>query len=502
MQQQNYYNNNQYQQPRRRGFIAKVFPWLLIALVIALLLVFGLQAMRDRRVAQEVAPYETVFADNVSIDGINLSGMSPQQAYDAVYGKRQQSVGSWSLELSYEGHTYVTVNYQTLGLGIDEEAINRSLKEAWDLTHTGDAYQKQEALEQLKVQPYQASTVQNDEFSSNQLEQYLNSIAAYIGNMSEPMDAKLLSFNPDLPDPFVIQAEQMGYQLDVEKAKEEILEYAAQGTSGQYELQPKVIPPSVTEAMLRENMQLRSVAQTEISSRSEPDRTENIRISSGKISGTILKPGAEFSFNKVALERTLKNGYRPALEMVYGYYDTGVGGGVCQTSSTLYQAALQANLQITNRREHGEPVNYTDPGLDATVYMIKGYEIDFKFKNNTAHDIYISTRVKTGASSRSLIHEVKIYGESIGEGVQYKLKTVKAETLLPPLEPRYVDDKEGLYVYYKSDEPVEKDKGKEGSVIETYLQKYVNGILAEENLVETTTYKARQQVMWRGTRSQ
>lgn len=495
MQQQRYYNNP-YRPPQRRSFVQRALPWLLITAVAALLIVLGIRALRDNQVAQEIAPYENVFAENIHIDGISLSGMTPQEAYEAVYGSRRQNISGWSMGLTYNGHTYITVDYQTLGLSVNEESINQALKEAWDLTHTGDNYQRKEAIDRLKAEPHQASTVQNSEFVSQKLEQYLNEIANYMGSISQPADAVFIRFDPSLPDPFVFQKEQIGYALDVEKAKQQILDNAAQGISGDFELKPEAIHPAVTEAMLRKNMQLRSVAQTRISSSSEPNRTENIRISAAKISGTVLRPRAEFSFNATAQERTRKNGYLEALEMVYGYYETGIGGGVCQTSSTMYQAALLSGLEITSRRPHGEPVGYTDPGLDATVYWTKDRVRDFKFRNNTNHDLYIIVRVKPGTSSRNLVTEVLIYGEPLEESVQYKLKTIKSETLLPP-SPKYEADKNGEHVYYRDEEKV-KSEAKEGSVIDTYLQKYVNAQLVDEKLVGTSTYPARGQVIWRG----
>ena len=102
-----------------------------------------------------------------------------------------------------------------------------------------------------------------------------------------------------------------------------------------------------------------------------------------RINGTILKPGEVFSFNKVVGRRTIRNGFYEALEMVYGDLVTGIGGGVCQPSSTLFQAALLAGLGITDRSNHSEPVNYTDRGLDATVYWVGDRQIDFKFKITT-----------------------------------------------------------------------------------------------------------------------
>lgn len=500
-QQQRYYQPSNPRRGPGASLWMRFLPWLMILAVIVVLVLFGLRAMRDNRVEREIAPYESVFADNVYVDGINLSGMSAQSAYDAVLSRQQQSVSGWNLALVYNGHTYVTVDYQTLGLNVNQDSINQTLKQAWDMSHTGDAYQRKAAIDRLKSEPYYASTVHASEFSSAKLDGYLQSIASYIDGMSKPEDARLIRFDPNQPDPFIIQKEQVGYKLDVQAARDQIMALASEGSSGEYQLKPQIIQPAVTEAMLRENMQLRSTAQTEISTRSEYNRVQNIILSSSKISGTILKPGEIFSFNKTAEDRSEKNGYLPAEEQAYGNYVTGIGGGVCQTSTTIFQAALLGNLEITKRREHGEPVLYTDPGLDATVYMTKGYEIDFKFKNNTAHDLYVSVRVKPGASSRKQVVEVKLYGEPLEPGVKYQLKTIKTEVLFPPAEPEYIKDTKGYYTTFKGEE-VKKASAKEGSVVDTYLQKFVNGALVEEKLVAKSSYPARQEQIWVGVKDQ
>lgn len=482
--------------PRRRGWVLRLLPWFLVVAAVVVLALMGIKALRDRQVANEVAPYEGVFADNISIDGISLAGMTPQQAYDALYQQHHNRVNSWSLNLTYKGHTYITVNYPTLGITVNTDQLNQYLREAWALTHTGDAYQRKAAIEQLRETPFSASSARS-EISDQQLNQLLQEIANNISAQSSPTDAKLVQFVPDSPDPFIIQREIPGYALNVQQAKEEILLRAAQGLSGDYELTPDVIMPEITEAMLRENMALRSTAQTAISTRSEENRNMNIRVSLARINGMVLKPGEVFSFNKTAGNRTHENGYFDALEQVSGTLVTGVGGGVCQSSSTIFQAALLANLTIVDRSAHGEPVGYTDPGLDATVYYYGGRQIDFKFKNSTNHDLYIAARVKAGSSSRQLITEVRIYGEPLGEGVQYRLEAIQREVLAPPVGIKYVADKKALYVVYKDQEEL-KQAAKEGKVYETYLQKYVNGQKTDEKLVAKSTYPARQEERWRG----
>ncbi len=502
MQSGNYYQPPQpmptQQQPGRSVF-RRVLPWLLIVLVVAGLVVFGAKALRDKRVADEMAPYDTVFADNVSIDGIQLGGMTAQQAYDRLYAQHQNRVNGWQLQLKYQDHIYYTVSYETLGIQVNTDQLNAMLKQAWDVTHTGDAYARKEAMEALVTQPLNLSTTRSA-LSDRQLEQILTQIADNISSFSQPEDARLIQFVPtDVRNPFLIQAEKIGYSLDIQAAREQIMALASSGTSGVFELQPEPVYPKVTEADIRKNLALRSTAFTAISRNSEENRTNNIRVSMDRINGTILKPGEVFSFNKVVGRRTIRNGFYEALEMVYGDLVTGIGGGVCQPSSTLFQAALLAGLGITDRSNHSEPVNYTDRGLDATVYWVGDRQIDFKFKNTTSSDLYISALVKLNPSnSKQLITEVRLYGEPLEDNATYKLKTVDRQVLEPP-EPKMVLDRKADHVIYE-DETWVQTKARKGYIVDTFLEKYVNNKLVEgeQRLVAESTYPVRQEIIWTG----
>lgn len=484
-------------QPTRSPFM-RLLPWLLIAAVLAVVVIIAAGALRERKVAEAVAPYEGVFADNISIDGIDISRRTPQDAYNAVYAAHQSRVDSWTLSLTYQGHTYTTLGYPSLGISVSGDQINARLREAWELTHTGDNRQKLAAIERQKTTPYVGYTTRG-EFSDAELTRLLAAIADSLN--TQPQDAYLVQFAPDLQDPFIIQEAVDGRVLDVDAARQQIMQMAATGTSGAYELTPQAIPAKVRSSDLRQKYALRAAASTNISTRSTENRNNNIRVSLGRVNGLILRPGEEFSFNKVAGRRTLDNGYFEADEYVSRELKTGVGGGVCQSSTTIYQAAVMAGLKITSRTAHSDPVNYTDPGLDATVYWSAGRQIDFKFRNNTTSDLYLTAHVRSDrGNARRLVSEVRIYGESMGEGVRYVMKPVVTEILYPTDEVVYQRDVKMQYVLYK-DETKEISKGKDGQVVKTYLQKYVNGVLVEEgpNPITTDTYKPRQPVFWIGT---
>lgn len=129
-------------------------------------------------------------------------------------------------------------------------------------------------------------------------------------------------------------------------------------------------------------------------------RSHNIDIASAKITGTLVGPGQTFSFNDVVGERTAEAGFDDAPVMIDGKLVPGIGGGICQVSSTLFNAALESGMEIVERTPHFEPVGYIPKGRDATVAW--GY-LDFQFKNPYSHPIYILSTIDNGTLSIYII---------------------------------------------------------------------------------------------------
>lgn len=129
------------------------------------------------------------------------------------------------------------------------------------------------------------------------------------------------------------------------------------------------------------------------------NRTENIRLAAQALDGRLLSPGETFSFNKSVGERTAKAGYKEAMIIEGDVFTPGLGGGVCQVSSTLYNTVLLANLSIIERHPHSLPISYVPPGRDATVAYP---ELDFKFKNNTNDYLLIRSVVTENTLSFQL----------------------------------------------------------------------------------------------------
>ena len=127
-----------------------------------------------------------------------------------------------------------------------------------------------------------------------------------------------------------------------------------------------------------------------------PNRTTNLILAAQKISGTVLMPGEVFSYNTVVGERTVAAGYKNAAIFLNGKVEDGLAGGICQISSTLYNAVIGANLEIVERHNHSQLTSYLPGGKDATVVWGR---YDFQFRNNREYPIRIDMNVSNGIAN-------------------------------------------------------------------------------------------------------
>ena len=267
--------------------------------------------------------------------------------------------------------------------------------------------------------------------------------------------------------------------------------------NGTVEIVPEKIEPSVKRADLERIYAKRSSVYTRIDSHSPDNRNDNIRLAFSKINGYVLQPGKTFSFNRVVGNRSTKNGFKTAIEYVYGEHVEGVGGGVCQASTTVYQAAIQAGLKITERHAHSDSVSYADYGTDATVSDTKGHEKNLKFVNTTDYPIYMKAEVTTDPSNKKrLIAKVTLYGEDLGD-IRYELVSELTETILPPIEPQYIKDKNKEYVIFTDEQKV-VSQAKEGYVYKSYRVTYVDNRETEREFLYTDTYNPKPEKIYVG----
>ena len=450
-------------------------------------IVLGVNALRARQAEAQrnevLAPYQSVYLPNVYLDGLSLSGLTRAEAETAVMNQVSARQDGWSLALTYNGHTFTTLNYALMGMTTDAAQVRQLLDTAYSYGHTGTVDERLAALAELNENPVRLYSTQSDMTDAN-LNSILDQIAAYF--RQSPTDAYLAGFDPEKSDPFEIVPDISGSVLDVAAAREEIMRRASAGEGGSYELTPSPIPANVTVADVRKRVSLLSSATTKIATTSPEGRNSNIAIAMEKINGKVLNGGETFSFNSVVGKRTEENGFVPAIEYVYGVEQPGIGGGVCQVSTTVYLAAVTANLDIVQRSPHSMKVSYTELGQDATV---SSNRLDLSFRNNTGGTIYITAKVENQPNTKKRWQcTVNIYGPAMAETESYKLRSETDDVLLPG-DPIIRKDTDGTYVEYE-DEMYQFQTGREGYVITTYLDKYLNGEVVSSRKLYTDTYKA------------
>ena len=393
---------------------------------------------------------ETEMKKEVSVDGISITGLSKSQAREVLLKEFP-----WSMTVSYDSEVY-EVNDLMAGKidSLLNEIYSGEPQESYTLDTAG-------LEEQIKAEAA-ACAAKWDKKAKN---------------------GSIDSFNAETGK-FVFAGEENGFAIDQEKLIDDITQaLAAKDFDAKIEASGSAVAPEITAASAKE--QYKTIGSFTTNTTSNKNRNTNVRLAAEAINGTVIKPGHEFSFNETVGQRTEAKGYKGAAAYNNGEVVQEIGGGVCQVSTTLYNAVFKAGLKISYRRSHTFEPNYVTPGRDATV----SYEQpDFKFINTS------STAIGLRASYADQKMTVSVYGIPILEdGITWDLESKKVEDLGVP-EPEYVEDQ-------TLDPGVEKttSKGSSGSRWETYKVVYKDGKEISRELDHKTTYKGHKPVVHRNT---
>jgi len=474
---------------------ATVVKLIAAAVVVIIAVVIGVRlfnAQRENQALQAaVAAYENRYLEGVYVDGIHLGGMTREEAQTAVQKSAQLKCDEWNVSLTTASGEYLgEINSYDLGMTVH---VDDALDEAWRQGRiNGSAAEQKAAMDVLLVNPYTGSTALPSG-DTTAIDRILDELAQNF--RVEATDAYIASFTALATNPFDIVEETVGRYLDVESIKAQVYDMVSRMESGTIILEPTPLYPSVTASDLRRYTTKIGSHYTAISTTSTAERDDNIKRACELINGKIIAPGEVFSFNDVVGARSKKNGFKLATVYNYGKEEPGYGGGVCQVSSTLYVAAVRANMDIVKRTQHGLKVNYTDFGLDATVNY-DGKKIDFAFRNNTSGNIYIVTKVMRNPQIDRQHNLVicDIYGPALETGVTYDLVATTTEIPIP--EATAVPDKKAEHVIYTDETYTEA--GKIGYEVDSYRVKYVNGAEVERKHMYHDTYPATQPITYVG----
>lgn len=365
--------------------------------------------LKAEDVYAELSVGANTFYPGTFINNIDVSGMTVEQATEAVNKGLEDadSPVNVNYNLKLDGKVYpldfsdAKFEYNTKEVVEEAFAQHRALDET-DYQSIIDVFNYKEQLKNNPVN-YETSYSVSIDGVSDKVHAILDPL---IEKYSTVKDAEIGEFNPDTKE-FTITPEETGMTIDIDGAIEKVNElFANKEYTGSVVVPSIVKEPEITTEKIKANFGLIGEHVTKASDNS--NRNNNLNQACKKINGTILKPGEEFSFNKVVGQRTTANGFKEATVIMGGQYEQGLGGGVCQVSGTLYDAVLKSDLKISERHPHAWPSDYVLEGLDATVDWPS---LDFKFKNNTDYQIII---VMWFESKDRTVH-AQIYGKRLAD---------------------------------------------------------------------------------------
>lgn len=404
---------------------------------------------------------------NVYVENINIGGMTKKEASDAIT-KYVQDLESTQVNININGSVAKTsleelglrwfnteVVEDALGIGKKGNAIKRYTEEL-DVEHNGVKYKAETVL------------------SEKQLEATLENVCEPYLQKAENASLKLTSAG------FEVIPGKDGVEIDCEDTANKLSEYIKNNWDRSSEINidatTKISKPEYDESALSEidDSPMGTYSTTFSVGASYSNRNGNIANGASLLDGSTIFPGEEFSLNAHLEPWTEENGYFPAGTYVDGAVSDSLGGGICQVSSTLYNALLRAEIEIVERYPHSMSVGYVPLAADAAL---AGDYKDLVFKNNTNAPIYIQAIYLEGSIT------FNVYGKDErpeGRSVEYTSETVSTT----PIETEYVEDSS-----LPSDYRETISSGHTGYVAKLWKHVYMNGEETEVELVNTSSYR-------------
>lgn len=362
---------------------------------------------RELQMMKAVVSGQTFYAGTY-VDGVDVSSMTLEDALNYWEGQIEAPKRKTAVTLN-DG---TTITAEQMGYTSDYAQV---LSGAWNAGRTGSLVERYERITR-QMQGRRDFSVSRTMYNEDTIVAYVNMVGDQVD--SAPVDAKLQSFSLENRS-FEFVAEQVGYTLDRRQLAVDIANGISSGGAS-VNLQIATVAPSITLANVRSQYGMIAQAVTNASS-SSSNRLNNIKVSLAAINGTCLKDGESFSFNEVVGKRTTERGYKTATAYSGGTVTEEVGGGICQVSTTLFNAAVKADLTIKERHPHSLTVSYVDVGKDAAVDW--GNK-DLKFTNQSGDDIYIICYLN---SEKRVV--VEIYGKKLPNGMSITLEGKKTDTV-------------------------------------------------------------------------
>lgn len=441
---------------RRRRRNRDITQWVvygvaLIVVILAVVLLFkGCKGSTDALESTAESAAGEAADGGVTVDGISIDGMTQEEARKAILDQY-----GWDMKVIYN----------------DKEASVNNLME--------------DRVDELLEEIYGGSTETVFEVNTDNLMDAAKAEASLIaGNWSMVAKKGGISGYDKDTGKFTFTEGTNGAVIDQDKLAEDIVAaIAAKDYKAQIEAQVKDVEPELTASQLE--AKYTTIATYTTTATNNKARNQNLKLATQAIHGVIVKPGQEFSFNETTGPRSTEKGYQPASAYLNGEVVQEPGGGVCQVSSTLYNAVVFAGLKSTERHAHSYEPSYVTPGEDAAVSYGGP---DFKFVNNSDYPIAI----KASFSDQKVT--CSIYGIPVLEkGVKVRMESEKTAELDPPA-PTYEEDQT-----LQPDEEKTVKNATPGSRWSTALVTYKDGKEIERIDFHNSVYRGKAAIIKRNS---
>jgi len=430
------------------------------ALRIALLLVISIAAVLAG-VAASFLRMETIYP-GVKVAGMDLGGLTKAEAENKLAAIAEEKAGQ-PLTMRCDDKT-VAATLGRIGWRMSADAC---AEQAYGFGREGNLFERLRDVISVRRKGVELHVYV---FSRRTATEFLRTAAKSINrpptNARMTVDGGVISVIPEKP----------GLGLDIEKSLDRIVK-AIDAGAREINLVAAASPPEITAADFKGIDGVVASYSTTYKPW-ERDRTHNLRIACSEITGTLVTPNEVFSYNKVVGPRLKEYGYRDAPIFVEGQVEPGTGGGVCQVSTTVYNAALLADMKILRRSHHSRPVVYAPVGRDATVAYPA---LDLRFRNTSDTPIYIMASVEKRTVDVTILGRKedgkKVQLASAGHRVFGAPVTRKVQDSLPPGKPVIVR------------------KGLAGHRVSTYRIVTLNGQVVKRELLSDDYYRPQPRIV-------
>lgn len=398
----------------------------------------------------------------VKIDGNSVENKTIDQALELIKEKKEAEIDGKHMNLLYGGKIY-KIDLRQLGFSYKYDT---AVKNAFQLGREGSFIKRLRDIRKIKA----GVNIPLDSFyDEEKIENISKNISREINKDSVDAKIKLDKGKITVTDHMVGKKVSLDELVSIiDKNIYELRDI---------EIPVKDIEPQLTKEFLSRINGVIGEFSTSFKG-SSGGRVENIRLSTQAISNKLILPGQEFSYNNTTGPRTQESGYKEANVIIGGELTPGLGGGVCQTSTTMYNALLLADLTILERSPHSIPASYVPYGQDAAVSY--GY-LDLKFRNDFDFPVYTYGKV---VGNQVYIY---IYGDTKAKNYQVKINPQIVETIPPEVEEIY-DGKLSL------GEKINVQKGRTGYKVNTYKTIIKDGKVISKKQITTDHYRKKDYV--------